>query len=138
MSWQAYIDTSLIGSGHIDKGAIISLAGDSSWAASPGFEIKPEEMKILSDIVKGDQTVIDKTFGEGLYVAGERFVLTSVEEGTGYARASSDDPEKKKEGIVICGTLQAIIIAHHDSTHTRQNVTPTTQKLAEYLKGLKY
>jgi profilin len=29
----------LIGSGHIDKGAIYSIAGDSKWAGSPGFEV---------------------------------------------------------------------------------------------------
>jgi hypothetical protein len=30
---------SLVGSGHIDKGAIVSLAGDSVWAASATFSV---------------------------------------------------------------------------------------------------
>ncbi|KAK7747764.1 profilin, required for normal timing of actin polymerization in response to thermal stress [Diatrype stigma] len=39
MSWQAYVDSSLVGSGHIDKAAIISAAGDSVWAATSGFSV---------------------------------------------------------------------------------------------------
>lgn len=30
---------SLVGSGHIDKGAIVSLAGDSVWAASASYSV---------------------------------------------------------------------------------------------------
>ncbi|CAP70402.1 uncharacterized protein PODANS_3_4810, partial [Podospora anserina S mat+] len=40
MSWQAYVDSSLVGSGHIDKAAIVSAAGDSTWAANPGFTVR--------------------------------------------------------------------------------------------------
>lgn len=32
---------SLVGTGHVDKAAIISAAGDSVWAASPGFDVRP-------------------------------------------------------------------------------------------------
>ena len=32
---------SLVGTGHIDKAAIISAAGDSTWAASSGFTVMP-------------------------------------------------------------------------------------------------
>jgi hypothetical protein len=39
MSWQAYVDDSLIKSGKIDKGAIFSAAGDSVWAVTPGFNV---------------------------------------------------------------------------------------------------
>jgi hypothetical protein len=31
---------SLVGSGHIDKGAIYSIKGDSVWATSPGFTVR--------------------------------------------------------------------------------------------------
>jgi len=36
------IANSLVGSGHIDKAAIISAAGDSTWSASSGFEVREE------------------------------------------------------------------------------------------------
>lgn len=31
---------SLVGTGHLDKGAIISAAGDSTWAATSGFTVR--------------------------------------------------------------------------------------------------
>ncbi|KAL8678520.1 MAG: hypothetical protein Q9186_005128 [Xanthomendoza sp. 1 TL-2023] len=39
MSWQAYVDTSLVGTGNIDKAAIFNSEGTSVWAASPGFTV---------------------------------------------------------------------------------------------------
>jgi profilin len=30
----------MIGSGHVDKGAIYSVAGDSKWAGSAGFDVR--------------------------------------------------------------------------------------------------
>ena len=30
----------MVGSGHVDKGAIYSIAGDSKWAGSAGFEVR--------------------------------------------------------------------------------------------------
>jgi hypothetical protein len=31
----------MVASGHVDKGAIYSIAGDSKWAGSAGFEVRP-------------------------------------------------------------------------------------------------
>lgn len=31
---------SLVGSGHVDKAAIVSAAGDSVWAATAGFTVR--------------------------------------------------------------------------------------------------
>lgn len=31
---------SLVGTGHLDKAAIISIAGDSVWATSSGFTVR--------------------------------------------------------------------------------------------------
>lgn len=36
---------SLVGTGHIDKGAIISAAGDSAWATSVDFQVFPTMMQ---------------------------------------------------------------------------------------------
>lgn len=30
----------MVGTGHVDKGAIYSIAGDSKWAGSAGFEVR--------------------------------------------------------------------------------------------------
>ncbi|MCJ1363129.1 profilin, required for normal timing of actin polymerization in response to thermal stress [Acarospora aff. strigata] len=40
MSWQAYVDTSLVATGNLDKAAIFNSEGDSVWAHSPGFTVR--------------------------------------------------------------------------------------------------
>ncbi|VUC23145.1 unnamed protein product [Clonostachys rosea] len=145
MSWQAYVDSSLIGTGHVDKGAIISAAGDSAWAASADFQreaeafeliihaeqLKPEEMKAISSIVSGDSAAKDKAFAEGLYVAGTRFVMARAEDRSIYARSG-------RTGVAIAKTKQAIIVAHHPESGVAGNATSTVEGLADYLIGQGY
>ncbi|KAF5976182.1 profilin [Fusarium bulbicola] len=157
MSWQAYIDSSLVGSGHIDKGAIISVAGDSAWASSPDLQVrqtflhrlnlsdrwaspslrnktdlvtplqlKPEEMKAISAIVGGDSAAKDKAFAEGLYIAGERYVMARAEDRSIYARSG-------RLGVAVAKTGQAIVIGHHGEAQVAGNATSTVEGLADYL-----
>ncbi|KAK4134368.1 hypothetical protein BT67DRAFT_381193, partial [Trichocladium antarcticum] len=82
--------TSLVGSGHIDKACIISAAGDSTWAATAGFTVKPEEIQeviaILNETDKENGPSVTKAFAEGIHVAGERYVITRIEDRHVYAR----------------------------------------------------
>ncbi|PNY25025.1 Profilin [Tolypocladium capitatum] len=131
MSWQAYVDTSLVGTGHVDKAAIISAAGDSAWATSAGFELKPGEMKIISAIVSGDAAAKDKAFADGLYIAGNRYVMARAEDRTIYARAG-------RLGVAVAKTKQAIVVGHHGETQLAGNTTTTVEALADYLIGQGY
>ncbi|PHH71143.1 hypothetical protein CDD80_5487 [Ophiocordyceps camponoti-rufipedis] len=131
MSWQSYVDSSLVGSGHVDKGALISLAGDSTWATSPGFELKPNEMKVIASIVTGDNDAMTKAYSDGLYLAGSRYVMARAEDGKIYARSG-------KLGVAIAKTTQAIVIGHHGENQVAGNATSTVESLAQYLIGLKY
>ncbi|KAK0643562.1 profilin [Cercophora newfieldiana] len=128
MSWQAYVDSSLVATGHIDKAAIISAAGDSVWASSPAFTLKPEEMKaivaILGDAGKGP--AVDKAFGEGVYIAGERFVAFNIEDRHIYGRHG-------RTGIIIVKTGQAILVGHYGENVQAGNATQTVEALADYL-----
>ncbi|CAH1229496.1 PFN4 [Branchiostoma lanceolatum] len=50
MSWQAYVDTNMVGTGHVSKGAILGLDG-TVWAKSPDFNISaPEAQHIAQNI----------------------------------------------------------------------------------------
>ncbi|POR38826.1 Profilin [Tolypocladium paradoxum] len=131
MSWQAYIDTSLVGTGHVDKAAIISAAGDSAWAASADFQLKPEEMKAISAIVGGDAAAKDKAFADGLYVAGNRYVMARAEDRSIYARSG-------RLGVAVAKTKQAIVVGHHGQTQVAGNTTSTVEGLADYLIGQGY
>ncbi|KAI1325489.1 profilin [Xylariaceae sp. FL0255] len=132
MSWQQYIDSSLVGSGHISKAAIVSAAGDSVWATSPGFDLKPAELKTLVGILdaaadeKKDQSAVATAQAEGIHVAGERYVVARIDGRSIYAR-------KGREGICIAKTKQAFIVAHHGDTQVAGNASSTTEALADYL-----
>ncbi|OIW32408.1 Profilin/allergen [Coniochaeta ligniaria NRRL 30616] len=131
MSWQAYVDSSLVGSGHLDKAAIISAAGDSAWATTAGFTLKPEEMKHIADILDNASGAVDKAYAEGVYVGGVRYVLTKVEGRSLYARQG-------RNGLCVAKTKQAILVGHHGETHQAGNATQTVEALADYLIGVGY
>ncbi|KAK6347782.1 profilin, required for normal timing of actin polymerization in response to thermal stress [Orbilia javanica] len=130
MSWQAYIDTSLVGTGNIDKAVILSAAGDSVWAVTPGFEVKPEEVKaIVGNLPRfGNDSPFFQT---GIHIGGEKYVNVMHDDEHVYAR-------QKKEGLVIVKTNQALIIAHHPETGDRGKAVATTKALSDYLKGVGY
>ncbi|KAI9295176.1 profilin-like protein [Neoconidiobolus thromboides FSU 785] len=121
MSWQAYIDSSLLGSGSITKAAIIGHDG-SVWAASEGFTVKPEE---ASTILKGysDASVLTTS---GIKLNGEKYF---------YIR--SDDRTingKLGEGGVFCvKTGMSIIIGVYDDTVKPGQASIVVEKLADYL-----
>jgi len=135
MSWQAYVDSSLVGSGHIDKACIVSAAGDSVWATTPGFQISANELKtivaVLNELDKPDSQAITKVYSEGIHVAGERFVATRVEDRHIYGR-------KEKTGICTVQTKQAILIGHYGENVQAGNATQTVEALADYLIGVGY
>ncbi|KAI0017270.1 profilin [Xylariomycetidae sp. FL0641] len=131
MSWQAYVDTSLVGSGHVDKAAIISVAGDSVWASTSGFTIKPEEMKNLVAILTNSGGAVDKAHAEGVHVGGERYVVTRIEERSVYARQG-------RTGICVVKTKQAVIVAHYGEHQQVGNATQTVEALADYLIKVGY
>ncbi|KAI1779757.1 Profilin/allergen [Hypoxylon cercidicola] len=126
MSWQAYVDSSLVGSGHLDKGAIISAAGDSVWATSAGFTVKPEEMQNLVAILNKTGGAVDKAHADGIHVAGERYVVFRIEDRSVYGRQG-------RTGICVVKTKQAIIIGHYGEAQTVGNSTQTVEALADYL-----
>lgn len=130
MSWQAYVDSSLVGSGHVDKAAIISAAGDSTWATSSEFSVSAAEMKAVVETLAGGAAV-EKVFSEGLYIAGERYVVFKAEGRSIYGR-------KGREGVVICKTSQAILIAHYGENVVAGNAAITVEQLADYLVKLNY
>ncbi|RKF81792.1 Profilin-2 [Golovinomyces cichoracearum] len=134
MSWQEYVDTSLLGSGHVDKCAIYGLKDGGKWAASAGFEVgstfyevvkvSPEELKTITNALESNN--YNKMYEDGFLVAGTRYVLIRGGDGSIIARQGRD-------GLVIAKTLQAILIAHHNSEMIAGNCSTTVQGLADYL-----
>lgn len=128
MSWQAYIDSSLLGSGHLDKAAILSGDGSSTWATAAGFQVSPEEGKALAKTLGGDTNA---AYAEGFHIGTERYVVTKAEDRSLYGR-------KGKEGAVVVKTKQAIVIGHYGEQHVAGNAANVVERLADYLIGLGY
>ncbi|KEZ41119.1 hypothetical protein SAPIO_CDS7184 [Scedosporium apiospermum] len=128
MSWQAYVDSSLLGTGHLDKAAILAGDGTSTWAISAGFQISPEEGKTIAKALGGDR---DAVFADGFHVGGERYVVTRAEDRSLYGRQG-------KDGVAIVKTNQAIIVGHYGPQHQAGNAANVVEKLADYLIGLGY
>ncbi|KAI8635285.1 profilin [Xylariaceae sp. FL1651] len=138
MSWQRkYSPQNLVGSGHLDKAAIVSAAGDSVWATSPGFTIQPAELKNIVSILtaatdeKGDKSAVATAQAEGIHVAGGRYVVARIDGRSIYARQG-------RTGVCIAKTKQAFIVAHHGETQVAGNASSTTEALADYLIKVGY
>jgi profilin len=141
---------SLVGTGHVDKGAIFSAAGDSVWATSAGFTVKPQEMKAIVSAF-GSDSGRDALWGNGVYIGGIKYVATKNEDRSIYGakvfhpqpRQQSDSLYSReicqgKEGIVIVKTKQAILVTHYPANSPAGNAASVVEKLADYLIGLGY
>ncbi|KAK8199872.1 profilin [Phyllosticta capitalensis] len=133
MSWQAYVDTSLVGTGNVDKAAIFNAEGNSVWAASAGFTVAPNEMQEIVNAYKdkGDANGIKQVQSTGLHVAGERFVVLKADERSLYGK-------KGKEGLVIVKTTQAILVTHYPESVQPGAAANTVEQLADYLISVGY
>lgn len=107
----------------------------------------------------GGGAAADKLWTDGLYVAGERYVVFKVEGRSIYGRKVSfpnspicsllgarqallpwanSDVLQGKEGVVIAKTTQAIIVSHYGENGVAGNAAQTVENLADYLVGLGY
>ncbi|KIW08304.1 uncharacterized protein PV09_01222 [Verruconis gallopava] len=127
MSWQAYIDTSLVGSGNVDSAAIFSVNGKDSWAHSANFKISADEM---AELLKAFDDP-NSAYANGLKINGEKYTVIQVLDNVLRTK-------KGKEGLVAAKTVQALIIAHHPESVLTNACSATVEQLAEYLKGVGY
>ncbi|SZF00514.1 unnamed protein product [Blumeria hordei] len=120
---------SMIGSGHADKGAIFGFDDLGMWASSTGFNITPEEIKVIHDALNSAN--LEKLQSEGIFIAGVKYVFSNKGVRSLYAR-------KGTEGVVIVNTAKTILIAHHNDTMIAGNCSTVIEGLADYLGSSGY
>ncbi|KAL8790478.1 MAG: hypothetical protein Q9213_000630 [Squamulea squamosa] len=130
MSWQAYVDTSLVATGNIDKAAIFNSEGTSVWASSPGFTVAPAEIKAVVASF-ADTSDVKKVQSEGFHIATEKFFTIKSEDRSLYGK-------KGKEGVVAVKTKQAILVAHYPETVQPGAAATTVENLGDYLISVGY
>ncbi|KAA8909086.1 profilin [Sphaerosporella brunnea] len=128
MSWQAYVDTSLIATGKIDKAAIFSAAGDSAWAVSANFKPEPAEIKAL---VAGFSDEAASLRQNGIYIEKTKYFFLRNDDRSIYGK-------KEKTGIICVKTKLAILVAHYPETVQPGEAVKIVEGLADYLIGVGY
>ncbi|KAF8625047.1 hypothetical protein AX15_005588 [Amanita polypyramis BW_CC] len=126
MSWQAYVDTNLVGTGRVTKAAILGQKG-GVWATSSGFTLTTEEQNAI--ITAFDNK--EKTQASGLRLAGNKYFTISVGERTIQVKKGTD-------GAVIVKTKQAVLVSVYQLPLQAAEATTVTEALADYLISVQY
>ncbi|ERF76769.1 hypothetical protein EPUS_02308 [Endocarpon pusillum Z07020] len=152
MSWQAYVDQSLVGTGHVDKAAIFNTEGTSCWATSKDFkpsstppanlhrgtqlislrdpQLSPQELREVVTAYN-DTNEPKAVQATGLHLAGEKYFVIKADEKSLYGK-------KGKEGVVIVKTKQTLLITHYPETVQPGQAATVVEKLGDYLVGTGY
>jgi profilin len=118
MSWQAYVDQNLVGTGSIAKGAIFGAQG-GLWAKSAGFNITDAE---VATIIKGF------TGGQSSYlIEGQKYLQLQASDSTINAKLG-------KDGLVAEKTNQAIVIGVYKDPTQPGAAAVAVGKLADFLR----
>ncbi|KAJ7705607.1 profilin [Mycena rosella] len=126
MSWQAYVDTNLVGSGKISKAAILGKQG-GVWAASAGYTLSAEEQKA----VIGAFSNVESVQASGLKLAGVKFFTVQITDNSIYGKKGGD-------GYVIVQTTQAILVAEYAAPVQAPEAVKVAEGLADYLRSVNY
>ncbi|KAF7324696.1 Profilin [Mycena kentingensis (nom. inval.)] len=126
MSWQAYVDTNLVGSGKISRAAILGQQG-GVWASSSGYTLSAEEQKA----VIGAFSNLEGVQGSGLKLAGQKYFTTKADDRSIYGKKGAD-------GYVIVKTTQAILVAEYVAPVQAPEAVTVAEGLGDYLISVNY
>ncbi|KAF9911185.1 profilin, required for normal timing of actin polymerization in response to thermal stress [Linnemannia zychae] len=126
MSWQAYVDNNLVGTGKVAKAAIFGLDG-SLWATSPDFQISADQAKALVAAFSSTDEIASK----GLHLGETKFVFLRSAGDSIYARHGST-------GINATKTKQAILVGFYSETMQGGDCNTIVEGLGNYLVGVGY
>ncbi|KIK45745.1 hypothetical protein CY34DRAFT_494267 [Suillus luteus UH-Slu-Lm8-n1] len=133
MSWQAYVDTNLVGTGRVAQAAILGKAG-GVWAKSPEIAISPEEQKAITTAFTNKAAVQ----ASGFRVANQKYFFLSSD-------TYGDDPslivvhgKKQGDGAVLAQTRQAILVVTYKFPQTAQDAGMVVTTLGSYLASQNY
>ncbi|GHJ86178.1 hypothetical protein NliqN6_2580 [Naganishia liquefaciens] len=127
MSWQAYVDDSMLKTGKIARGAILGAQG-GVWATSSGYNLSKQEQDFL---VKTAFSQPGEAQAHGIHLAGTKFMCLQADGEQLLGR-------KGDRGVIVCKTKQAILIGEYEQPTPAGDANVVITKLADYLKGVGY
>jgi len=123
MAWQAYVDTNLLGSGHVTSAGIYDLCGNP-WAYSAGFAAQVAEVAAVATAMGSDPTSLAAT---GVPVAGVKYMFVSGDSTEVYVK-------KGNTGVVFCKCNSCVLVGFHSDGIQPGGCRNTVGKLADFLK----
>ncbi|KAG9072417.1 profilin, required for normal timing of actin polymerization in response to thermal stress [Linnemannia hyalina] len=126
MSWQAYVDNNLVGTGKVAKAAIFGLDG-SLWATSADFSVSADEAKKL---IAAFNDVSDIA-AHGLHLTGIKYVFLRNPDQSIYARSGAT-------GITAVKTKQCVLIGYYADGQQAGDCNTVVEGLGAYLSGQGY
>jgi len=121
MSWQAYVDNNLVGSKCVSQAAIFGLNA-AKWAASPNFNVNPEEVKKLVAAFKDPSGIR----AEGIHLSGTKYLTLRADDRSIYGK-------KGACGCVCVKTSKAVLIGVYNENTQPGQAANVVEKLADYL-----
>ena len=128
MSWQQYVDSSLLGTGVVSKAAIHGHDGNP-WATSQGFSVTPAEAKSLLHGCD-DPSPLQMS---GIKLGGVKYMFLKNEAGrSAYGRKGGE------AGCVVVKTNQALVIGVYEGGVQGGACVAAVEKLGDYLISVGY
>ncbi|KAJ9065584.1 profilin, required for normal timing of actin polymerization in response to thermal stress [Entomophthora muscae] len=129
MSWQAFVDTNLVGSGHLSQAAIFGH-DKNVWAKSnERFQVKPAELDVILSAFEDAGEVYSK----GFHVLEKRYVTIKCDSRSLYGKAADNDG-----GIVCVKTNQTLIVAVYPADIKSELASVPVETLADQLIEVNY
>eukprot|EP00128_Syssomonas_multiformis_P007780 Colp12_sorted_trinity150504_noHs@6208 len=128
MSWQAYVDNNLVGTGCVSKAALCGHDG-SAWATSAGFGPAAKEVGTIVNAIKSDPSALA---GTGVVLAGTKYMFLRGEKDRSVYAKSKDG------GAIVVKTGQAVIVAVYEGGIQPGACAAVVEKLADYLIEVGY
>ncbi|TPX34235.1 hypothetical protein SmJEL517_g03081 [Synchytrium microbalum] len=126
MSWQAYVDNSMVGTKSLSRGAIVGLNG-GIWAISPNLKISPVEATALVNSFKDASAAR----GSGLYLNGQKYFFLGGDDRTVRGKLGAG-------GCHCVKTKQAVLVGIYDEGIAPGAASNVMEKLADYLISTGY
>eukprot|EP00842_Homolaphlyctis_polyrhiza_P002316 jgi/Hompol1/3085/HPOL_003115-RA len=126
MSWQAYVDSNLVGTGKIARAAIHGHDG-SLWATSKGFSVSANEAQTIAKAFNDASEIR----ANGLLVGGTKYIALRADDRSIYGKKGND-------GVVLVKTKQAILVAEYKEPVVPGEANKVVEQLADYLISVNY
>eukprot|EP01126_Amoeba_proteus_P060502 TRINITY_DN8006_c0_g1_i1.p1 TRINITY_DN8006_c0_g1~~TRINITY_DN8006_c0_g1_i1.p1 ORF type:complete len:129 (-),score=21.26 TRINITY_DN8006_c0_g1_i1:62-448(-) len=123
MSWQGYVDSSLVGTGHVKFGAIFGIEDKTLWAYSSELELITQAE--MSNIIAAFKN-LDALRSNGCFLASQKYLVLQGDESNIFLK-------KGAGGGTIVKTNLCVIIAIYGEGQAPGQCNTAAGKLADYL-----